>query len=237
MYNQSHDIVSYIILTEAPDSCCSKNNDGDVPSPSCIFSFGSFSSVNSSSASAGPEREDLLGCTDPVPVLTDVHATRCSFTAGEECTNEEEVCGSPDVRGLLRITVAGESGEKVLLWNGPRAEVREQGEFDGNSKVVDSDFSISLKKWWWIDGGRGFGSRVCMLLMRRRDFGGERDAMERQEQNLILMCRYLEMAALSLYFLNLLPLPYLDGMELLRCLVQSRGRLDVEERSGVGGRV
>lgn len=185
---------------QAPDSCCSKNNDGDVPSPSCIFSFGSFSSVNSSSASAGPEREDLLGCTDPVPVLTDVHATRCSFTAGEECTNEEEVCGSPDVRGLLRITVAGESGEKVLLWNGPRAEVREQ-------VVVD--------RWrarFWIPG-------VYAL-----------DAATR-------LWRYLEMAALSLYFLNLLPLPYLDGMELLRCLVQSRGRLDVEERSGVGGRV
>jgi len=46
------------------------------------------------------------------------------------------------------------------------------------------------------------------------------------------ICRYLEMASLSLYLLNMLPLPYLDGMELAKCLLEAMREKRVVDELG-----
>ncbi|KAF6760371.1 hypothetical protein DFP72DRAFT_882024 [Ephemerocybe angulata] len=165
--------------------CCKDDTHAtnSTSSEKCFYEF-AFPSILFADTRIG------AGCTDPVPVLSDASARRC-YVASSHC-HPDEACLAPDVSGLLRLTVQTEEESKVLLWNGPRAEVKEQ---------------VRVGRW---RPRLGAFPTLGMLEAHTR------------------LWSYLEMASLSLYFLNLLPLPYLDGMELVRCLMQSRGVRDVE---------
>lgn len=126
--------------------------------------------------------------------------------------------------------------KKILLWSGPREEVREEGA---------SAFRISATlpaHGDYSKGGRLSAASQDFPRMANEYVGSVGEVMEVRlrwfdvclgtNTHTMGFHSYLEMAALSLYFLNLLPLPYLDGMELFRCLrVWTR---ESREGGGVG---
>ena len=64
-----------------------------------------------------------MGCTDPIIVLTDLQWRRCRRSG--EC--QDAKCLVPKAP-LMRLRVANEGKEGVLLWSGPKEEVLEEGE-------------------------------------------------------------------------------------------------------------
>lgn len=126
----------------------------------------------------------------------------------------------PASKELLRLTVseAGDGGNKILLWSGPREEVREEGE-----SPPDSECGISVdKRTVKVSAYRPRLRFLPVLQMNAWDAWARlwRSVSPTPTNSLYVnrLHSYLEMAALSLYFLNLLPLPYLDGMELVKTL-------------------
>ncbi|KAK8843331.1 hypothetical protein IAR55_006986 [Kwoniella newhampshirensis] len=167
---------SYLLSSEEGDTgkgwCMNKINFLALPYTPCeIGNELTFAILDG--PSKGQER-----CLVPHPIL-DIPSGSCP------CPDGRWVCIRPTgVENLLRIRLrpGGRGTERVVLWNGPREEVRD-------AVVVGTE------------AARGWN-------------GGVRTAA--------LFFRYLSTIALSLYFFNLLPVPYTDGSQLLLSLLTWR---------------
>jgi len=89
------------------------------------------------------ERRSDLYSLDPVPILTG-SPTRCNASVG--CIPSSSCIALQRGQQLVRITLLNlsDGAEEVVLWNGPREEIWEQGAQHSGSKLVPSEHSILL---------------------------------------------------------------------------------------------
>lgn len=110
---------------EDPLTCCSKKGQASsspiAPNINCFIAFTS-------------PQQTPTGCTDPIPILTNLTSSRCR-TSGE-CKSElegdpgevERECVIPRSTQIMRLTVQDrDEPRRVLLWSGPKNEIKDQG--------------------------------------------------------------------------------------------------------------
>lgn len=177
-------------------SCCNPASTEESP-------FACFVSID----------HDDRGCLDPLPIFTRPISPRCTST--KDC-HTGLICLLPDKGSqLLRLTVrpslAGIDDETVVVWSGSRREVWEEGKilFFYNSNFIVLIISVQVGNWlprlWFLP----------LWLPPFLDIFWQYVYLASVNSVVWLLTRYLTMATLSLYFFNLLPLPNLDGTELL----------------------
>lgn len=96
-------------VSEKPELCCKENS---------THGLACFSSKDS----------NLQGCLDPVPILTSLEESRCSYDG--DCLGKHSCLRLDGGRKLLRLMVHRPSDgvSEVVLWSGPLKEVWEEGE-------------------------------------------------------------------------------------------------------------
>lgn len=128
-------LLRYIISlpTDKPETCCthsSSSSDRSLPPTPYVGSCFIVEEANPSVR---------MRCLDPVPLLTGLHNEQDDrhfehVEEGHRCSHRNpckrgSICVHPRTgEQLLRIHFSGYDGDaQVLLWNGPRREVWEQG--------------------------------------------------------------------------------------------------------------
>ncbi|KAL0958902.1 hypothetical protein HGRIS_014220 [Hohenbuehelia grisea] len=229
-------------LQAYPNSCCRSHSplpstNAPPPTPmshlACFDTLPGLSNNNETSSTSN-------GCIDPVPILTGktikgvkVHYRRCSPSPSSHDKHDpsttstckaDESCVIPrPSENLLRIVVARldvqTSGERNSKVNGERVADDTAAKdaaavttiyaetvllWSGPREEIDEQVTVSRY-------APGLIARVLTPPLPLRTFFG-------------LFLEYTQMATLSLYLFNLLPLPFLDGAQFLRVL------LDVDTR-------
>jgi S2P endopeptidase len=150
-------------------------------------------------------------CLDPVPILSPMTAdqapARCR--SQHECT-KDHICTYPDPREqLMRIGIHSPDWQeamannslRIVLWDGPRSEVYEQ--------VI---VSYHASQHWWLPSSLPLWSNLffqCAPILLT------------SFPDLTCYTRYFSTISLSLYFFNLLPLPFLDGAQFVKVLLRT----------------
>ncbi|KAG5635122.1 hypothetical protein H0H81_012382 [Sphagnurus paluster] len=183
----------------------------DTNAPCCsgtkTFGFACFTTLDSKS----PHPKT---CLDPIPLLTAPAAQRCASAA--ECVGPGvSVCVRPDeAEQLLRLTVrrGPVSGSGSGAHDG-------NGDGDGGTEVIL--WSGPTEEVWEEVRVGTLRPRLPIFPLGLPLFAD-------------LFWEYLVMASLSLYLFNLLPLPHLDGTQLLSVLLDMALALDSSGGTGTG---
>ncbi|KAL1744903.1 hypothetical protein HDZ31DRAFT_73910 [Schizophyllum fasciatum] len=213
-------------LAAAPTTCCDATLAG-VPSTLACF-------VGGANASVDPYTSDLLdeggaACLDPLPLLGDPRSMRC-VTNG----------GGVDAGGKAGLGV----GVTAKRGAGGRTERGTEGAIDPAARsaidppppcpldtacVRPSPLAHLVRLWMRVPGGIVGEEEVVV-------WNGEREEVREAVQTTTwrprlfflplglpgaveALLQYLELATLSLFLFNLLPLPMLDGEQFLRGLL------------------
>ncbi|KAF4566350.1 hypothetical protein EYR36_011776 [Pleurotus pulmonarius] len=222
-------LLTTSLITDAPSSCCDRSPSPNTP-PDPSSHLACFDALPPPNTPTHPSR-----CIDPVPILSQpplppypslspqphpqpqTPYTRCASprdcagpqdTADTDAVAEAYVCALPrPAEHLLRITILAPNTSpqlegqeedtmqlQTLLWTGPRREIYDQVHttqhlpFPYATKHTSSLHNQMLRTYTLLAPGAR------------------------------LLYTYTSLASLSLYTLNLLPLPRLDGLHFLGAL-------------------
>ncbi|CAA7262563.1 unnamed protein product [Cyclocybe aegerita] len=219
------------------DECCKppfphpNSPSNRTPSP-----YACFASLSTSLAPSPSPSELIQGCIDPVPILTSPHSNsktnnrnRCSSTT--DCP-PESACVAPRVSAqLMRVSVRPPGA----VW-----EVPLSGSGSGLAKDDGVGVGVEKEKEKEKEGEDAGEEEERRGREQEREsvvlWSGPREEVWEEVQVTTWLPRasflplwvpllvqlfwdYLLTATLSLYFFNLLPLPHLDGTQLLRAFL------------------